>query len=106
MPHFDHHIFICENERPAGHPRGCCFEKGSVELRELFKKEVTERGLKSTVRANKSGCLDFCESGPVVVIYPQSVWYSPKNKLDVLEIMDRHIQKGEIVERLLIKDKK
>ena len=104
MPGYQHHIFICENERPEGHPRGCCLNKNAVELRETFKKEVAERGLKKTVRANKSGCLDYCEKGPVVVIYPEGVWYSPKNAEDVKEIMDKHISGGEVVERLLIKD--
>lgn len=104
MPGYKHHIFICENEREPGHPRGCCFEKGSPALRVAFKQEIAKRGLKGVVRANKSGCMDYCEKGPTVVIYPEGVWYSPKNVDDVKEIMSKHIDNGEIVDRLLIKD--
>lgn len=104
MSGFKHHIFICINERPKGDPRGCCAETGSVELHAFFKKEVERLGLKGTVRANKAGCLDHCEYGPSIVIYPEGVWYWVGNNEDVTEIMERHIIKGELVERLLMPD--
>ncbi|MFO0980669.1 MAG: (2Fe-2S) ferredoxin domain-containing protein [Planctomycetota bacterium] len=102
MAAFEHHIFVCENRRPAGHPRGCCAAKGSEEVRKLFKQECAKRGLKGIVRANMAGCLDQCELGVTVVIYPDAVWYGHVTPPDVIEIMDRHIGKGEIVERLRI----
>jgi (2Fe-2S) ferredoxin len=102
MASFEHHIFVCENRRPPGSQRGCCAEKGSEEIRKLFKKECAQRGLKGRVRANMAGCLDQCEHGVTVVIYPEAVWYGGVTAADVPEIMDRHIGKGEIVERLRI----
>jgi hypothetical protein len=75
MSKFAHHIFVCINERPKGDPRGCCSALGSVGLHAFFKKEVERLGLKGIVRANKAGCLDQCEYGPSVVIYPEGVWY-------------------------------
>jgi (2Fe-2S) ferredoxin len=104
MSRFKRHIFICVNQRQAGHPKGCCADKGSVALRDFFKEEVARLGLKGAVRANKSGCLDACANGPTVVVYPDGVWYWVGTKADVTEIMERHIVKGEIVERLLMPD--
>jgi len=101
---FKRHIFICVNERPPGHPKGCCSNGGSQQIRELFKKEVAKRGLKGVVRANKAGCLDACEYGPSVVVYPDEVWYGGVTAEDVAEIVDKHIIGGEVVERLRIPD--
>ena len=74
MPPFDKHLFICCNRREAGHPRGSCDPTGGEALQKAFKKAIAERGIKR-VRANKSGCLDQCEKGPSVVVYPDNVWY-------------------------------
>jgi (2Fe-2S) ferredoxin len=101
---FKHHIFVCVNQRPKDDPRGCCADKGSERLQSFFKKEVERLGLKGTVRANKAGCLDHCDLGPSVVIYPEGVWYWVGSEADVTEIMERHVMKGEIVERLLMPD--
>ena len=102
MGGFKHHIFVCINQRPKGDPRGCCADLGSVDLHGFFKKEVERLGLKGIIRANKAGCLDHCEYGPSIVIYPEGVWYWAGSKEDVTEIMERHIIKGELVERLLM----
>ncbi len=102
MPPFEKHIFICINERSPEDPRGCCLARGSEKIRELFKSEVKRRGLKGKVRANAAGCLDHCEHGPTVVVYPEGVWYRVQNSQDVLEIMDSHIEGGNIVQRLAI----
>ena len=75
MAEFTHHLFVCCNQREPGHRRGCCDADGSSRLRGAFKAALSERGLKAVVRANSSGCLDQCELGPVVVIYPQAIWY-------------------------------
>lgn len=98
------HIFICTNRRKEDDPKGSCAQKGSEEIRDLFKKELHVRGLKTKVRANKAGCLDVCEHGPNVVIYPEGVWYSRVTKDDVAEIIDNHVVGGKVVERLLIND--
>ena len=102
MPKFAYHIFVCENIRSADDPRGCCGAKGSAEIRAKFKEEIKKRGLKGQVRANNSGCLDQCEKGPTVVVYPEGIWYGRVGINDVEEIMDSHIQGGKPVERLLI----
>jgi (2Fe-2S) ferredoxin len=72
-------------------------------LQELFKSEVKRRGLQAEVRANKSGCLDACEHGPVVVIYPEGVWYRIRTDQDVLDVMNHHIEGGQIVDRLVVR---
>ncbi len=98
------HIFICTNRRKDDDPKGSCAQKGSDEIRDLFKRELHARGLKTKVRANKAGCLDVCEHGPNVVIYPEGVWYSHVTKDDVVEIIESHILRGKVIERLLIND--
>ena len=102
MPKFEHHIFICGNQRPVGHPRGCCDPTGHAKLQKLFKQKLAERGLKGRVRANQSGCLDQCEHGPNIVVYPEAVWYGRVTEADVDEIIDSHIVGGKPVERLVL----
>jgi len=102
MPYFDKHIFICTNERPAGHPRGDCTKRGSAAVREAFKAEISERGLKNRMRANAAGCLDNCEMGCSVVVYPDDVWYGKVTAADVKEIVESHLLGGKPVERLVI----
>jgi len=106
MPRFEKHIFICENKRPDEDPRGCCLNKGSAEVKEHFKKRLKELGLNSKVRANSSGCLDACEFGVSVVVYPDQVWYGGVTINDVEEIIQSHIINNKPVERLIIKDKR
>lgn len=102
MPPFTHHIFICGNTRPTDHPRGCCDPDGTQALRSKFKTGVKERGLEPLVRANKAGCLEQCELGPAVVIYPQGIWYGNVSLSDVDRILDETIVQGRILEDLLI----
>jgi (2Fe-2S) ferredoxin len=89
------------NERPAGHPRGCCKEKGAEKLRNYLKARAKELGL-DDVRVNQSGCLDRCELGPTMVIYPEGIWYSYHSIEDAEEILQRHLIKGERVARLML----
>jgi (2Fe-2S) ferredoxin len=103
MPKFEKHIFICMNQREPGHARGCCDPTGQGELQRLFKTKLAQRGLK-LVRANKSGCLDQCELGPTVVVYPDGVFYGGVQPQDVDEIIESHILDGQPVERLRIPD--
>lgn len=97
-------MFVCINERPAEHPRGCCKAKGGVEVRDRLKKELTARGLSKLVRANNAGCLDQCEHGVSVVVYPEQVWYGNVTVDDIPELVDKHLVGGEVVERLLMPD--
>ena len=97
------HIFICENLREGEHPRGCCSEKGGAEIRLRFKQEIIEQGLVGKVRANKAGCLDFCEQGPTVVVYPEAIWYRISDpEKDIPDIIREHCKEGKIVERCRI----
>jgi (2Fe-2S) ferredoxin len=105
MAKFEKHIFICTNQRPDGNPRGCCNPSGEAELHRVFKKKLRERGIPGDkVRANKAGCMEQCEVGPTVVVYPDAVWYGGVTPADVDEIIDSHIIGGKPVERLIIPD--
>ncbi|MFO7524304.1 MAG: (2Fe-2S) ferredoxin domain-containing protein [Ignavibacteriaceae bacterium] len=106
MKRYSKHIFICENKRPDGHPRGCCSEKGSVIIREHFKQRIKELGLNSEIRANSAGCLDACEFGVSIVVYPDQIWYGGVRIEDVEEIIQSHLLNNVPVERLMIKDKR
>lgn len=103
MPRYQRHVFVCVNRRSEEDPRGCCSARGSEEIRALFKKGIRSRGLSSVVRANAAGCLDACGFGATVVIYPEGVWYGRVRATDVDEIIEKHVLRGEIIERLLIR---
>lgn len=96
------HVFVCINEREAGHPRGCCTAKGSVDIHKLMKEEITRRKLHQEIRINKAGCLDQCERGVTIVVYPEGVWYGHVTQEDVLEIVEKHLVGNEPVARLRI----
>jgi (2Fe-2S) ferredoxin len=104
MPTFTSHIFICCNRREPGHRRGCCDPDGSERLRESFKSELKKQDAGQLVRANKAGCLDQCELGPTVVIYPQGIWYGRVTPADVPRIVRETILEGRVLEDLLIPD--
>ena len=104
MPAFERHVFICTNQRPPDSPRGCCDPEGKRALQSLFKAAVARRGLKGRVRANAAGCLDQCEHGPTVVVYPEAVWYGGVRAEDVDEIVESHLVGGVPVERLRLPD--
>jgi (2Fe-2S) ferredoxin len=103
MSRFDCHLFVCENVRAAEDPRGCCSQKGSVKLRAALKAEIARCGLAGKVRANSAGCLDACEHGASMVVYPGAVWYGGVTVADVPEIVAEHVIGGRPVERLRIR---
>jgi len=100
MPLFEHHIFICTNERDESASRPSCLAAGSKKLKSAFKDAIKDAGLKHKVRANESGCLDQCEHGPVVVVYPDAIWYGGVHVRDAEEIVREHLVGGRPVERL------
>ena len=102
MASFEKHIFVCANQRPDGHPRGCCDPSGNADLQRAFKTRLALSNIKVSVRANKAGCLDQCEHGPTVVVYPEGVWYGNVELADVDEIVESHILGNRPVERLRI----
>ncbi|MDR3439599.1 (2Fe-2S) ferredoxin domain-containing protein [Telmatospirillum sp.] len=101
-PFYRLHVFICTNRRPEGHPRGSCGATGSERLRDYLKARVKELGLPG-VRINSAGCLDRCELGPTMVIYPEGVWYGFRTSDDIDEILETHVVKGGRVDRLLLR---
>ena len=90
---YDRHVFVCTNERPPAHPRGCCQAKGSAELRDYMKMRAKELGLKN-VRINSAGCMERCELGPSLVIYPEGVWYGSVSPERFDQILEQHILGG------------
>ncbi|TCK73749.1 (2Fe-2S) ferredoxin domain-containing protein [Acidipila rosea] len=104
MAKFEHHVFVCTNVREPGSARPSCTSDGKGPLHTLFKDEIRDAGIKATVRANKAGCLDQCEHGPTVVVYPEAVWYGFVQPGDVVEIVREHLVNGRPVERLMLPD--
>lgn len=106
MSYYQHHVFFCTNLRTDG--RGCCQDFDAVGHRQYLKAEIKKLGLSGPggVRINTAGCLDRCDLGPVIVIYPDETWYTYVDKEDLDEILSEHLQHGRVVERLLIKDHK
>jgi (2Fe-2S) ferredoxin len=102
LANFDRHVFVCTNQREPGSARGCCSPDGSKALHQRFKEEVAGAGLKATVRANSAGCLDQCEHGPTVVVYPEQIWYGFVQAEDVAEIVQEHLVHGRPVTRLIL----
>ena len=100
--YYRNHVFFCTNERPADHARGSCKVKGSEKLRNYMKARAKELGLDDT-RINSAGCLDRCELGPVVVIYPEGIWYHCQTVEEAEEIVQNHLLQGKIVDRLMLK---
>jgi (2Fe-2S) ferredoxin len=102
MPTLQRHVFVCTNEREPGNPKGCCKAKGGPEVRDRLKAELATRGLAKMIRANNAGCIDQCEAGVAIVVYPEQVWYGHVTPDDIPEIVDRHLIGGEVVERLML----
>lgn len=98
---FRHHVFACFQSRPAGHPHGSCSERGGEPLWKRLQFCI-ESLHDPEVAMTATGCLGFCRAGPLMVVYPQGVWYAPKSEADIDEICDSHLAKGEIVERLVV----
>ena len=99
--YFKRHIFFCLNERKNN--EACCAQQGAQAAFDHCKSRVKALGLAGPgqVRVNKAGCLDRCSGGPVVVVYPEGVWYSYVDQTDIDEIVEAHLKNGQIVERLV-----
>lgn len=90
---FKRHVFVCTTGKT-------CPTEGGVDVCDALRKEIVERGLKKQIRINKSGCFDQCGNGPMIVVYPEGVWYSHVKVEDVKEIVEEHLLNGRPVERL------
>jgi (2Fe-2S) ferredoxin len=102
MSYYRCHVFFCCNQREA--PEACCANHDAAGMQAYAKQRIKALGLngKGSVRMNKSGCLDRCAEGPVLVVYPDAVWYTYVDRSDIDEIIDAHVIGGRIVERLRI----
>ena len=102
MSYFKHHVFFCCNQRAEGET--CCNAHAASDMQTYAKERIAALGLKGPgkVRINKSGCLDRCDQGPVLVVYPEAVWYTYVDKEDIDEIVDSHLVNGKVVERLKV----
>ena len=102
MSYYQHHIFFCLNQRKPG--EGCCADQGAQAGFDRCKQQVKAAGLAGPggVRVNKAGGLDRCAGGPVVVVYPEAVWYSYVDGSDIDEIVESHLKNGRGVERVLV----
>ncbi|HWU85565.1 MAG TPA: (2Fe-2S) ferredoxin domain-containing protein [Rhodocyclaceae bacterium] len=102
MSFFDKHVFFCTNQRANGET--CCASHGANDLRAYAKDKVKALGLagEGKVRINSAGCLDRCDQGPVMVVYPEAIWYTYVDKDDIDEIVESHLKNGKPVERLKI----
>jgi (2Fe-2S) ferredoxin len=100
--YYQRHVFFCCNQRDGG--KQCCNCYGAQEMRDYAKKKVKELKLSGPgrTRINTAGCMDRCEEGPVLVVYPEAIWYRYVDREDIDEIITEHVQNGRIVERLRI----
>ncbi len=102
MGRFRYHLFACTNDRPAGHPRGSCIARGITPLLDELKELSLLSSVPGSLRINKCGCLDACEEGPVLAIYPDGVYYRVQSSDDVRRIVKEHLEQGKIVSDLQI----
>ena len=100
----ERYILVCTNQMPAGHPLGCCHDRGAQANLGKLQEELGARGLADKVRVSTSGCFAKCEKGPNLVVYPDAVWYGHVTPEDVEEIIEEHLIGGKPVERLRLKD--
>lgn len=98
---FKYHAFVCCQQRPPGHPRGSCGAAGAAPLWDRLMSKVQAHQL-TDVSIATSGCLGFCNAGPLMVVYPQGVWYQPKTNEDIDRIVESHFAGGKIAVDLAV----
>jgi (2Fe-2S) ferredoxin len=98
--YYERHVFFCLNRRDDG--AACCCDHDAEGMFDYMKKRVKKLGLngKGKVRVNRAGCFDRCDEGPLLVVYPEAVWYTFVDQDDIDEIIASHLKQGKIVERL------
>ncbi len=100
--YYQKHVFFCVNQRPGNET--CCNQFDAQAIRDYAKGKIKGLGLsgKNKIRINNAGCLDRCSEGPVIVVYPECVWYTYIDKEDIDEIVEEHLLNDRIVQRLVI----
>ncbi|MCX7658319.1 MAG: (2Fe-2S) ferredoxin domain-containing protein [Oscillospiraceae bacterium] len=97
-----YHVFVCTSCRMNGVQKGFCFNKGSVDIVNKFMQEIEDRELSGEVMITNTGCFGICSRGPIAVVYPQGIWYGDLTPEKVEEIVERHIENGEVVKEYQI----
>jgi (2Fe-2S) ferredoxin len=100
----ERHVLVCLNSRPAGNPKGSCADKGAEAVFDRLKALVKDRGLGERVIVNRTSCLKHCSQGVTVAVYPENVWYAKVTVEDAAEIVERHLECEEPIERLFMPD--
>lgn len=99
---YKRHIFACHTQRPPMHPRGSCGAAGAQPLWDRLGRAIEARGLGADVGFTASGCLGFCSAGPLLVIYPEGVWYRPRSDEDIDAIVETHLVRDQLVDELVV----
>ncbi|MBI4664837.1 MAG: (2Fe-2S) ferredoxin domain-containing protein [Nitrospinae bacterium] len=103
MPKPKYHVFICVNQRPEGHPRGSCAQKNAMGVWQKFADLLNQKNMYDKVMVTGArSCMGPCQNGPLVVVYPENVWYGNVTEADVAEIFENHFIQGKPVERLIL----
>lgn len=102
MSYYERHVFFCLNRREDG--AACCTDHDAEGMFDYMKKRVKSLDLngKGKVRVNRAGCFDRCGEGPLLVVYPEAVWYTFIDREDIDEIIESHLIRGVAVERLKV----
>lgn len=82
-----HHIFVCASFRVAGESKGVCHKKDAGSLLGYLESELSDRGMED-VMVSSTGCLNRCEKGPVMIVYPEGFWYGEMNEQKIDEVLD------------------
>jgi (2Fe-2S) ferredoxin/predicted O-methyltransferase YrrM len=102
MEPFRHHVFVCTQEKPEGVT--CCPASGSMSILGALHRELGKQGLSNEVQVSTCGCLGLCDDGPIMIVYPEGVWYRNLKSDDVPEIVASHLKSGTAVSRLVWND--
>lgn len=97
-----YHVFVCTSCRITGEQKGFCYNKDSVGIVQRLMEEIDMNDLSSEVMVTNTGCFGICDKGPIMVVYPQGVWYGNLTPDDIPEIVENHFLEDEVVERLTI----
>ena len=102
MSYYQYHVFFCTNKRANG--EACCGQFNAQAMRDYTKQRTKELGLhkEGKCRINTAGCLNRCAEGPVIVVYPEAIWYTYVDQSDIDEIIESHLINGKPVQRLML----
>jgi len=97
-----YHVFICTSCRLNGEQKGFCSQKGSTDLVKRLMESIEENDLSGDVMVTNTGCFGICSRGPIMVVYPEGVWYGNLLESDIDTIVEEHFEGGKPVDALRI----